>query len=334
MINIFIIENSHFLSSMLVRILDSDPEIKVIDKSNSAEEAIQKVERLKPDVILLDIEMPGINSLDILHEIMRINPTPTIVFGPKSELGKREMISAFSYGALDFIIRPENPLEIEEIKDELIALVKVAASVEIKKLIIKRPKKPVRAPKISEKVVVIGASSGGVAALESLLSKFPRDFPAAVLVVQHMPAGFTEAFAERLDAICPIKVEEAKNGSRLERGKVLVAPGGYNLEIKVKGKHLFTRLNKKHTDIKPCIDVTLKSVAEACDGNVIAVILTGMGKDGADGVKWVKKNNGKVIAQDESTSLIFGMPRAVIENGDVDFVLPLPKIADKIAEIL
>lgn len=334
MIKVFIIADSYFLGSKLTKILESEPEVKVIRRSGLAEDALEKIELLEPDVILLDIEMPGIHALDILYNIMRVNPTPTIVIGRGSGLGRREMMSALAYGAVDFIVIPDRLSDIKDIKEELIALVRVAASVEIKKLIIRKPRKKLTAPEVSEKVVVLGASCGGVATMRALLPAFPEDFPAAFLVIQHMPAGFTAAFAETLDAICSLKVEEAKDGSRLEDGKVLVAPGGYNLEVIQKGKHLFTRLNKKHTIVKPCIDFTLKSISRVCGENVIAVILTGMGFDGAEGVKWVKKNGGKVIAQDESTSLIFGMPKMIIKNGDADFILPLTKIADKIVEIL
>ncbi|MBN2013609.1 MAG: chemotaxis-specific protein-glutamate methyltransferase CheB [Candidatus Altiarchaeota archaeon] len=334
MIKVLIIADSYFFGVKLTCMLESEPEIKVIHRSGLAEEALDKIELLEPDVVLLDIEMKGVHALDILYNIMLLDPTPTIVVGRESDLGRREMLSALGYGAVDFIVMPNRLSDLEEMKEELIALVRVASSLEIKKLVIKKPKKKLSAPKISEKVLVLGASCGGVATIRTILSSFPKDFPAAVLVVQHMPAGFTKAFAETLDAVCPLKVEEAKEGSLLDKGKVLVAPGGYNLEVVQKGKHLFTQLNKKHTIVKPCIDVTLKSVSKVCGKNVIAVILTGMGDDGANGVKWVKKNGGKIIVQDESTSLIFGMPKMIIRNGDADFILPLLGIADKIVEIL
>lgn len=334
MIKVLIIEDSHFLGSAIKKMVESDRTISVVGISNFADEAVEKVELLEPDVILLDIEVPQGGALDILYSVMKDHPVPTIILGPESDLGKKEMINAFSYGALDFIIRPRNFLDIEEIKEELLGLIKVAASVEIKKLIIKKPARSLSAPKSSEKLVVIGASSGGVVAVEAVLTKLPCDFPAAILVVQHMPAGFTKTFAERLDSLSKIRIDEAAEGSILSKGKVLIAPGGYNLEVCVKGKHLFTRLNKKHTTIKPCIDIALKSAAVACGKNVIAVILTGMGHDGTEGVRWVKKNCGKTIAQDEASSLIFGMPKSVIDAGDADYVVPLHEIADKIVEIL
>jgi two-component system chemotaxis response regulator CheB len=334
MIKVLIIEDSHFLGSAIKKMVESDRTISVVGISNFADEAVEKVELLEPDVILLDIEVPQGGALDTLYSVMKDHPVPTIILGPESDLGKKEMINAFSYGALDFIIRPRNFLDIDEIKDELLGLIKVAASVEIKKLIIKKPARSLSAPKSSEKLVVIGASSGGVVALEAVLTKLPCDFPAAILVVQHMPTGFTKTFAERLDSLSKIRIDEAAEGSILSKGKALIAPGGYNLEVCVKGKHLFTRLNKKHTTIKPCIDIALKSAAVACGKNVIAVILTGMGHDGTDGVRWVKKNGGKTIAQDEASSLIFGMPKSVIDAGDADYVVPLHEIADKIVEIL
>lgn len=334
MIKVLIIEDSHFLGSAIKKMVEADPTIAVVGISNFADEAVEKVELLEPDVILLDIEVPQGGALDILYSMMKDHPVPTIIMGPESDLGKKEMLSAFSYGALDFIIRPKNFLEIEEIADELIRLIKVAASVEIKKLIMKPHKTSRRAPKSSDKLVVIGASSGGVIAVEEVLTKLPCDFPAAVLVVQHMPTGFTKTFAERLNSLSKIPIEEAQEGSVLAAGRVFIAPGGYNLEVCVKEKHLFTQLNKKHTTIKPCIDIALKSAAVACGKNVIAVILTGMGHDGTEGVRWVKKNGGKTIAQDEASSLIFGMPKSVIDAGDADYVVSLHEIPDKIVEIL
>lgn len=334
MIKVLVIEDSHFLGTALKRMLESDPEITVVGISNYAEEAIEKVELLEPDVIVLDIEMPSGGALDVLYEVMREDPTPTIVLGTASELGKEEMISAFSYGAFDFIVRPKSYIDIDEIKDELLAMVKVAVSIEIRKLIIGKQRRVVKVPKVSDRLVVIGASSGGVIALEEVITKLPEDFPASVLVVQHMPQGFTKSFAERLNSISKIKVVEAGDNTPLEKGCVYIAPGGYNIEVVAKEKHLFTRLNKKHTTIKPCVDIALKSAAQACGKNVIAVILTGMGHDGSEGVKWVKKSGGKVIAQDEATSLIFGMPKAVIENGDADYIVPLSEIAEKIVEVL
>jgi two-component system chemotaxis response regulator CheB len=334
MIKVLIIEDSSFLSAALKKMLESDPGMSVVGVSNYAPEAVEKVELLEPDVIILDIEMPQGGALDVLSQVMAENPTPTIVIGPESELGKSEIVSAFSYGALDFVLRPKNFLDVEEMKDELLAMVKVAASVEIRKLIVRKQRKTVKAPKTSEKLVVIGASSGGVIALEEVLTRLPEDFPAAVLVVQHMPVGFTKAFAERLDSISKIPIGEAGEGSVLECGKVLIAPGGCNLEVRLEGKRLFTRLNQKHTTIKPCVDIAMKSAAEACGRNVVAVILTGMGHDGSEGVKWVKKYGGRTIAQDEATSLIFGMPKSVIDNGDADYVVPLHEMADKIAEVI
>lgn len=318
MIKILIVEDSYFLGFMLRKILSSDPHIEVVGRADSFDESIEKVDILEPDVIILDIEMPGISGLDILHEIMTENPTPVIVIGTRSELGRKEIISAFSYGALDFIIRPDDPNRIDEISDELITLVKVAASVEIRKLIFRKKKKVLKAPKVSDKVIAFGASSGGPPVLASILSSFPENFPAAVIVIQHMPKGFTKEFAERLNSLCAIGVEEARDGTRIEPNRALVAPGGYNLEVQPRGKNIYIRLNKKDSKIKPSVDIAFESLARVYDGNLIAVVLTGIGDDGSRGVEFVKKNDGRVIVQDESTSLVFGMPKRVIESGNAD----------------
>jgi two-component system chemotaxis response regulator CheB len=221
-----------------------------------------------------------------------------------------------------------------KIKDELIALVQTAASAEIKMLLIPKPKKIIEGPRTSKKVVVVGASSGGPPAVESILAQFPGDFPAPLLVVQHMPPYFTRSFAKRLNRVCLIRVKEAEEGDRLEPGQALVAPGGHNVGLRKKVNKLFVKLSKGRGGLTPSVDLALESVARYCDGDAIAVILTGMGSDGSRGVRLIKEEGGKVICQDMATSLIFGMPARVIEQGNADFVLPLRRIGKKIVELL
>lgn len=333
MIKVLVVEDSYYLGFKLRAILNSDPDTKVVARADSAEETFKKIKFFNPDVIVLDVGIPGIGALDILDNIMKHSPTPTIILGTKSKLDKEEIINAFSYGALDFVLRPDKAEDIDQIKEELVALVKVASSAEIRKLIVK-PKKPLRAPKTSGKVVLIGASSGGPPAVESILRALPRNFPASIVVIQHMPPSFTNTFAKRLNNICKIKVEEAKNGSKLKPGKALIAPGGYNLEIRDKDKYLTVKLNKKHTNIRPNINMAFKSAAELCGERVIGVILTGMGHDGAEGMKLIKAMGGGTIVQDKETCLIFGMPESCIEFNSVDMISPLDKIPKNIIDML
>ena len=332
MIKVLVIDDAYFLRFTLANFLNSDPSMKAFT-AKDYEEAMQKL-KLHPDVIILSIDMKRISCLDILHNIMDAQPVPVIITSSTNDLSSHEVLTAFEYGAFDFIAKPKRNSKIMDMKEELIALVKTAASVEIKKLSLEQRGKIGRFPQHSNKIVVLGASSGGPTAIEFILKSLPKGFPAFLLVVQHMPPGFTKTFAERLNKRCAISVKEAEQGERMVQGKALVAQGGFALEILSKDNGAKVRLKKEREELMPCIDTALKSIAQVFKDDVIAVILTGMGQDGSNGAEEVKKYQGVVIAQDERTSVVFGMPKAVIERGHADHVLSLDRIPKKIMELM
>lgn len=340
MIKVLVVDDSFLMRKLISDMLKSDKEIEVIGLAKDGIDALEKIKKLKPDVITLDLEMPGIPGLDVLHETMRTMPTPVIIVSAYSTPGASETISALEYGAVDFLTKPSGPIstDIEKIKDELIRLVKVAAQVDVGSFKVKRikPKEITNVPSFSEKVLIIGASSGGPPAIEAVLRTLPEDFPIPILIIQHMPKEFTESFADRLDKICKINVKQAQKGDKLKPGLAILAPGDYHMVLKkvLGGATIDLTKAKCVNNVRPSIDVTIESTVKYYGRNTIGIILTGMGSDGASGLALIRKSGGKTIAQDEKTSLIYGMPKVAIELGVVDFILPLQKIGKKVVELL
>lgn len=347
MITVLVVDDSFFMRNMISDMLNSDPDIKVIDTAKNGKDALEKLEELKPDVITLDLVMPGLTGLETLKIIMSEYPTPVVMLSAYTAKGAAITIRCLDSGAIGFVLKPSGvvSMDIEKVKDELIEEIKKASRVNVKKIksILTRKRiKQFLEPHVvvKEKVVVIGASTGGPSALELVLSELPFNFPAAILVVQHMPAKFTRSFAERLDRESELSVKQAEDGDVIEPGKAYVAPGDSHMRVKnkkIKGKvRAVISLNKKPLvhGLRPSIDVTMKSVAEVYGENAVGVLLTGMGEDGVEGMDAIKTKGGKTIAQDEATSLIYGMPKKVVENGDADHVLPVFKISQEIIHLL
>jgi len=320
--------------------LNSDPEIKVIATAKDGQEAMKKLSRIKPDCITLDLAMPGWDGLTTLEHIMSEHPTPVIILSAHSKKDADITIKCLNAGAVGFILKPsgELSLDIKDVKHQLLEEVKVASRAEvgrIKLLVTKRPKRPGRKLAAINKIVVIGASTGGPQTLEGILYSLPLNFTAPVIVVQHMPSRFfTESLAEHLNRACDLEVKVVQNHEVLKAGKVYLAPSGSQLTLKLRGKEIISCLNKAVADIlTPSVDITMKSVAEVYNGNAIGVILTGMGRDGCEGMQAIKESDGKTVVQDE-TSLIFGMPKAVIDAGCADKALPADRIADAMMELV
>jgi len=326
--------------------LNSDPEVEVIDTAKEGSEAVKKVPKIKPDCITLDLVMPGWDGLTTLKHIMDEYPTPVIILSAHSRKDADITIKCLNAGAVGFVLKPsgELSLDIESIKRELLEEVKVASKVnvgKIKLLISKKVKKP-RGKLIGiYRIIVIGASTGGPQTLEAILSSLPANFPAPIIVVQHMPNRFfTESIAEHLNKVSELTVKVAENNEVLQEGMVYLAPSGSQLTVvpldnrqqAVRSTDTIIRLFPDKPDtLSPSIDITMKSVAKIYNGNAMGIILSGMGRDGEEGMKAIKVSGGKTIAQDES-SLIFGMPKAVIEAGYADKVLPVNGIANAMAE--
>jgi two-component system chemotaxis response regulator CheB len=284
-------------------------------------------------VVTLDLEMPGMNGIDTLKEIMRRHPVPVIVVSSHSTEGASITLKALALGAFDFVSKPKDPSAMAETAKQLIAKVKTAPECTMRPKLIPRITREEKAPQkiakkaagIPSRVVAIGISTGGPQALEFLLSQLPGDFPGTILVVQHMPDGFTDMFARRLDELCAMRVKEAQSGDVLEAGRVLICPGSRHMKAKrlPMGDVAILSDEPRVNGHRPSVDVLFRSVADEFRSEAVAVLMTGMGDDGAEGLGAVKKAGGMTIAQSEDSCVVFGMPKAAIERGYAQRVVAL-----------
>lgn len=340
-IRVLVVDDSAFMRMTLSRYLNEMPDMTVVASARDGREALELIDQFEPDVVTLDVEMPQMDGLTTLRKIMASRPTPVIMLSSLTMEGARETILALTWGAVDFVTKPQTRANISAILQQLIDKIRQAARAKparvhqpvgnpIESAPAKPPPRPMAA---SDQVVVIGASTGGPRALNALLPELQVDLPAAYLVVQHMPVGFTRSLAERLDALCQVRVKEAAPGDRLASGTALVAPGGFHMLL---DQHGAVSLNQNPTvhGVRPAVDVTLASVAQHFGKAAMAVILTGMGKDGTNGCLLVRSEGGYVIAEDESSCVVYGMPRSVYEAGAADEVAPLPEISFAIRRAL
>ncbi|MEO0294073.1 MAG: chemotaxis response regulator protein-glutamate methylesterase [candidate division WOR-3 bacterium] len=323
------------MRKVLCEILNRDPEINVIDTAANGIEGVRKSILLKPDVITMDVEMPHMDGIEAVKAIMREAPTPIIMISAYTKKGAQKTIEALVAGAIDFVEKPGGPisLNLREVKDEIIRKVKIASEVNLKGSRKKGEKIKSNKEIKGETLVIIAASAGGPKVINSIFEKLPSNFPAPIIVVQHMPKLFTKVFAERLNEISDLSVVEGRNGDLLEKGKAYIAPGDFHLEITETRRIKLSKAPPIH-GVRPSADVTMNSAAEKFNGNIVGVILSGMGKDGAIGIRKIRKRGGFIIAQDEETSIVFGMPKVAIESGCVDLVLPYYEIADKLIELV
>ncbi|NLJ84288.1 MAG: chemotaxis response regulator protein-glutamate methylesterase [Halanaerobiaceae bacterium] len=341
MIKVMIVDDSPFIRRIFKNIVEHDKELTVIATAKDGQDALEKIQENRPDVITLDIDMPVKNGLETLKEIMKMEkPIPTIMV---SALDNRETVmKALDLGAFDFIPKTEQfpSTDTSSLSNTLIPKIKAAAQIEpkIPSYDIK-PISPIK-DKISKKdlkskfpIVAIGTSSGGPKALKAILPVIPADFPAAILIVQHMPAGFTKSFADRLNQESAIKVKEAAEGDIIQPGLALLAPGDYHMQIDKDGR---VRLDQTPTvwGVRPCVDHLFKSLAKNFKDRVIGIIMTGMGKDGAEGMKAVKKHGGYGIVESEETALVYGMPGAAIKANAYDEILPLHQIPEQLIKLI
>ncbi|MFW9875241.1 MAG: chemotaxis response regulator protein-glutamate methylesterase [Candidatus Thorarchaeota archaeon] len=337
-IGVLVVDDSLVMRQLLKEILEKDPDINVIETAKNGVEAVIKTIELQPNVVTLDIEMPKMDGLTALQYIMNEKPVPVIMLSAMNKRQADIVIKALEMGAVDFIAKTSGTLslDIEKVREEIIMKVKNAAKIEVKRI----------SPKSFEKVLVsnfkiksgqtriitIGASTGGPNALLEVLSSLPRDLPASVLIVQHMPEGFTQSLAERLNWQTSLEVKEAKNGDKIEPGIVYIAPGNMHMQVEGNKIHLSNGVKVNYT--RPSIDVLMESVAKQYGPNAIGVLMTGMGSDGANGMKVIKDNSGRTIAQNKDTCTVFGMPKAAIDMKAADKVLPLQKIARELIKML
>lgn len=339
---VLIVDDSALMRQLLTQILGSDPELEVVGTAGDPYVAREKIKALNPDVLTLDIEMPRMDGLTFLEKLMRGHPMPVIMISSLTARGSDTTLRALSLGAIDYVSKPRIDVSNGTIEqaEEIVAKVKAAARAKVSRAgALTRPSTllPGRTYQFSatHKVVAIGASTGGTEALKELLSQLPADFP-GIVIVQHMPEAFTHQFAERLDSLCRIRVKEAEDGDHILPGHALLAPGGHHMTVVRRGMeygvHVYRgeRVNR-HI---PSVDVLFSSCARSMGKNALGVLLTGMGADGARGMLEMKQAASFNIAQDESTSVVFGMPREAILLNAVDQVLPLGQIPNALLQRL
>ncbi|MBI3755579.1 MAG: chemotaxis response regulator protein-glutamate methylesterase [Deltaproteobacteria bacterium] len=359
-VRVLIIDDSAFNRRTLTKLLESIPGIEVAGTAADGSEGLKQAAKLKPDLITLDLEMPIMDGFTFLRILMQTNPIPVIVISSRNE--DVNVFKAMELGAVDFIPKPTHTpsMALLNIKDELFRKVNMLPHLKMEKLArsVSKPLEDTRAeikkvrqahhdkchPELVEglslskdgfDVIAIGSSTGGPPALSAILPCFPEGFPVNVIVSQHMPTGFTKAFAERLNKMCKMRVREAANDEAVKTGEILIAPGGNHLSFKRNrtGEVVTNLLERREADkYVPSVDIMFSSAASIWGGRTMGVVLTGMGYDGKDGVKRIKEKGGYVIAESEETSIVFGMPESAIATGVVDEVVPLYDIGEKIVK--
>jgi len=366
-----VVDDSAFMRKLISDFLSGHPEIEVVGTARNGKEAVEKVKTLKPDVVTMDIEMPIMNGLEALKEIMSSHPVPIVMLSSTTEIGAKNTMLAMEYGAVDFVAKPGGAisLNLHEVKEEILEKVIAASGVQLstltRKITVRRLTQPIisksttlsvdkaieiptffpnrsqltkvsqnKIPKTGKTFVIIGTSTGGPRALQEVLMGIPALIGVPILIVQHMPPGFTKSLADRLDGLCDIHVKEAEDGELLENGTAYIAPGGKHLKMMKKGMSYHVRLDAvdaPRAGHRPSVDVLLESAAENTELNFLTVIMTGMGYDGRNGMEVLRKNGKTItIAESVKTSVVYGMPKAIVEAGFADEVIDLHDIAESI----
>ncbi len=348
-VKVLIVDDSAVVRQALQAVLESDPQIEVIATASDPFVAAERLKEQIPDVITLDVEMPRMDGLTFLQKIMSQHPIPVVMCSSLVETGSETLMKALEYGAIEIIQKPTLGTRkfIEEAQVRICDVVKAAAQARPRQItparkiqpkltadaVLAKPRSEAMV-RTTEKIIAIGASTGGTEALRIVLEQFPMDAP-GIVVVQHMPENFTKGFAQRLDSLCQMSVKEAENNDTVVRGRILIAPGNKHMLLKRSGARYYVEVKdgplvSRH---RPSVDVLFRSAARYGGKNVIGVILTGMGDDGAKGMLEMKDAGSVNIAQNEETCVVFGMPNEAIKTGGVDHVLPLDKITVKVCAL-
>ncbi len=354
-INVLVVDDSAFIRKIVSDMIDGETDMTVVGIARDGQDAIEKVKKLKPDVVTMDIEMPKLNGNDALKEIMKTTPTKVIMLSSLTTLGAQITMECLSYGAFDFVEKPSmRPnASFDEVKKSLIEKIRASKYIDVKSLIPKTSsfsrrdrvsvEEPVTERKVvhrnifsSDKLLLIASSTGGPRSLEKVIEPLPEKIGCPAVVVQHMPAGFTKSLADRLNKSSNIKVKEAEDGELLEKDTVYIAPGNFHLGIKKQGTQvrLFLDSSEKINNVRPAADFTFNLAADIYGKNIVCAVLTGMGRDGAEGAEKIKQLGGKIIAESKETCVVYGMPKAVVDKGIADYVLPNTEIASKIVSLL
>ena len=337
-VRVLVIDDSALMRKLIPGILSRDPEIEIVGTAMDGNFGLKKIEELRPDVVTLDLEMPRMDGMETLRQIMRNYRLPVVVVSAHTLNGAAATFHALSLGAFDFVPKPFDAAQakLEGIAEQLICKVKVAARSRVPSAGAMLPqdfrvKKPAQRPHAApHRVVAIGISTGGPNALQYLLAQLPGDFAGALLIVQHMPEGFTEMFARRLNECCAIEVKEAKSGDLLLAGRALVCPGNRHMRVRQMplGKVAVLSDDEKVNGHRPSADVLFESVAQEFGAKAIGLLMTGMGEDGAEALGLIKSAGGLTVVQDEASCVVFGMPKAAIERGHAMRVVSLDALAN------
>ncbi len=339
-IKVLVVDDSAIVRKIFSEDLSKEPDLEVVGTAPDPFVARDKIVRLKPDVVLLDIEMPRMDGLTFLKKLMHYFPLPVIIVSSLTPKGSKMALEAMEYGAVEVLSKPGGPYSVGDMSLQLKEKIRAAAKVRLDRI-----RKNVSEPSVgiptriltetTQKLIAIGASTGGTEALKEVLIRLPLNIP-GILIVQHMPAQFTKAFAERLNQLCEIEVREAKDGDSVLNGLALIAPGNFHMILRRSGTRYYVSVQDGpmvHHQ-RPAVDVLFNSVAQYAGGNAIGVILTGMGADGAQGMLKMKEAGSRTIAQDEESCVVFGMPKEAIKLNAVDRVVPLGRISDEIIQML
>lgn len=334
-VRVLIVDDSAVVREILTREFSADPDLKVVGAAPDPYAARDLIVKLQPDVITLDVEMPRMDGITFLRKLMHYHPIPIIILSSLTERGGELAMEALQYGAVEVMCKPGAAYAVGDLSLQLIDVIKAAARVKVTKTAVKPTAAPPRASmamtRTTNQIIAIGASTGGTTALQTLLMAMPLNAP-GIVITQHMPEHFTRSFADRLNELCQIEVKEAENGDSVSPGRALIAPGNYHMLLNRSGANYFVDVKSgplvsRH---RPSVDVMFKSVARHAGKNAVGAILTGMGRDGAQGMKLMHDAGAQTIAQDEESCIVFGMPQEAIKLGGADHVVALKDIAQKL----
>lgn len=339
MINVLVVDDSRFFRNRLVDIISSDPELKICGVGCNGQEGIELCHKLKPDIILMDVEMPVLDGISAVRAIMLQDPLPILMYSSKTQQGAKATFDALEAGAVDYIAKDvHDPTGgLDRLRQDLVDRIKLLASRKDKSFFDKyrqlgkpRPVVVKETPSMTQ-LIMIGASTGGPVAVQEIIINLPSDFPVPIVVVQHMPGAFTQNYATRLNHLSQLKVVEGQNGERLEPGKVIIAPGGTHVSFFFQSLQASLKVAPANTysHYNPSLDEAFSSAAKIFHENILAIILTGMGDDGLKGVRDLKKHKSKVWVQDRESSVIWGMPGKVFKSGYCDEVIDLVNIPNR-----
>lgn len=345
MIKILIADDSAFMRKLLSDLFAQQADFQVLDTARNGKEAVEKIRTLKPDLVTMDVNMPIMDGLTALETVVREGlSTRVVMISSLTKTGTDATIRALSLGAVDFIEKVAGPISsIASIQQEILSKCREAVQAKmarplgaerIKPPVLRMEKRPLIS-NMNQRLIAIGTSTGGPRALQEVVTRLPKDLPCGVVIVQHMPPGFTKSLAERLNSLSELTIKEAENNDIISPGKAFIAPGNYHMTVEAQGDYRVIKLNQDPplASHRPAVDVLFHSVAKF--GNkVVAVVLTGMGSDGAKGMKAIKAAGGYSIAESQSTAVVYGMPKAVVDLGLADKVLPVDEVANELVQIV